>query len=66
MAISETITSWETELGRSYRSAEDLLRAGLIKTEDVDQLAPVLDKYRFLLPRYYAGLIDKDDFQARA
>lgn len=61
--ITKTEPNWRRELASSYRSAEDLFHAGLISDAERTQLAPVLDRYQFLLPRYYAELIDRSDNQ---
>jgi lysine 2,3-aminomutase len=53
--------SWEAELGLSLRSAEDLAREGLISETEVTRYRPLLRRYKFLLPLYYARLIDKSD-----
>lgn len=52
-------SSWEIQLRESLRSVEDLLGEGLISSDEAEGLRPVLARYRFLLPRYYAGLIDR-------
>ena len=53
--------SWERELAKSYRSARDLAEAGLITEAEIPRYEPVLARYKFLLPRYYAGLVDAKD-----
>ncbi len=55
------VQNWQKSLGQALRTARDLVQFGLIKSEEAAALQPVLEKYQFLLPRYYAGLIDKDD-----
>jgi len=52
---------WRVELRNSLRSASDLLGAGLIEASALASHERVLDKYQFLLPRYYASLIDTED-----
>jgi lysine 2,3-aminomutase len=52
---------WQRDLRESLRTAEDLADAGLIPREEVARYAPLLKKYQFLLPRYYAELIDRAD-----
>ncbi len=54
---------WQLEWTRNLRSAEDLVRSGLIRPEQFAQIDGVLKKYRFSLPRYYADLIDPSDPQ---
>ncbi len=56
-----TSLSWEAELALSYRTADDLVREGLIGAHEKTAYEPLLAKYRFLLPRYYAQLIDRND-----
>jgi len=53
--------AWKIELREGYRTAEALFKGGFITQEEQTSLEPVLKKYRFFLPRYYAGLIDKND-----
>jgi len=55
------LTDWKTELKQSLRTASDLYDAGFISKKELNEYRPLLDRYRFLLPRYYAGLIDKKD-----
>ncbi|MBI4404025.1 MAG: KamA family radical SAM protein [Deltaproteobacteria bacterium] len=52
---------WTDELRQALRTAEDLAAAELIPKNAVDNYRPVIEKYRLLLPRYYASLIDKGD-----
>ena len=52
---------WTKELSLAYRTPQDLFDAGLINKEDVPSLTPILKRYQFLLPRYYAKLIDRTD-----
>lgn len=52
---------WVSELKQGLRTAEDLYRAGFIKQRDIPQYQTLIGKYQFLLPRYYAQLIDKSD-----
>jgi lysine 2,3-aminomutase len=52
---------WKEELRHSYRTAQDLVRVGLLREEERMRYEPVLTRYKFLLPRYYARLIDRDD-----
>lgn len=62
-AYVDTFTplSWEAELALSLRTADDLAREGYIGIDEKPSYEPLLQKYRFLLPRYYARLIDKAD-----
>ncbi len=53
--------SWEAELAASLRTADDLVQEGFISPAEKQAYQKVLSKYRFLLPRYYASLIDKSD-----
>lgn len=53
--------SWEQELAKAYRNFEDLLAAGLLTVEEAAEARLTSDKYQFLLPQYYASLIDKND-----
>jgi len=53
--------SWEQELRAAYRTPNDLVQAGLLSPEEVIQAGKVSLKYQFLLPQYYANLIDKKD-----
>ncbi len=52
---------WESELKDSFRTARDLFAEGFIQENEIPAFDSLLRKYRFLLPRYYAGLIDKAD-----
>lgn len=52
---------WQLELKNSLRTANDLVKAGFLAPEMVSAVEPVLLKYQFLLPRYYASLIDRED-----
>jgi len=52
---------WREELGRSYRTAEDLAREGFIREDERASYEPLLARYKFLLPRHYAALIDHND-----
>jgi len=54
-------TSWQRELQESLRTATDLYQAGFISKSELPQYEKLLANYSFLLPRYYAGLIDKQD-----
>lgn len=61
-SLSEGLSpSWETQWRESLRSVEDLVREGLVDAGAAERLRPVLARYRFLLPRYYASLIDRAD-----
>lgn len=51
--------TWETELGKSFRTAEDLCAAGLLREDELPEMRSLLRKYKLLLPRYYASLIDR-------
>ena len=55
--ISES-EPWQLEWARNLRSADDLARAGLIAPATLPEIDRVLKKFKFSLPRYYAGLID--------
>lgn len=63
IAFEHTIYSaaWRDELRSALRTAEDLVAAGLIPADQIDAYRPVLTRYRFVLPRYYASLIDRTD-----
>jgi EF-P beta-lysylation protein EpmB len=52
---------WKRELAESFRTADQLFEAGYVTAPERDALAPVLARYQFLLPRYYATLIDRND-----
>lgn len=52
---------WQEELKHSLKTAEDLVSAGFVSSQEAKALHPVLSKYGFLLPRYYAGLIEKNN-----
>lgn len=51
--------TWQNELSRSYRTADELLQAGLLSHQEFLQTKAAFGKYQFLLPRYYASLIDR-------
>jgi len=53
--------SWEQELASSYRTMEQLSAAGFITKTEVAKLSAVAKRYKFLLPKYYADLIDRDN-----
>ncbi len=53
--------TWEQELSTAFRSIEELVKEGFLTEEGVEQASLVSKKYQFLLPRYYASLIDKKD-----
>ena len=53
--------NWEVELGQSLRSAQELAAAGLIGDGEIARYTPLLRQFKFLLPRYYASLIDPAD-----
>ena len=52
--------TWEAELGKSFRTAEDLCAVGLLWEDELPEIRGLLQKYKLLLPRYYASLIDRD------
>lgn len=53
--------NWKQELQQSFRTALELLEAGYINADEYLTLKPVIARYQFLLPRYYASLIDRSD-----
>ncbi|MEZ4749831.1 MAG: KamA family radical SAM protein [Bdellovibrionota bacterium] len=53
--------SWQKELAEALRSAEALAAEGWIPENQVPQYRRLLGTYGFLLPRYYADLMDKSD-----
>lgn len=53
--------SWEQELASALRSVGDLVAEGFLTSEEAKKIDSIAQKYQFLLPRYYAGLIDKKD-----
>lgn len=53
--------SWEQELSSAYRDFESLLADGYLTQKEAEQAKVVSKKYQFLLPKYYAALIDKTD-----
>ena len=65
MALIQTLTAaempWRKALQESLRTADDLAREGLIARADIPAYATLLEKYRFLLPKYYADLIDRNN-----
>lgn len=54
-------SAWQMEWSRSLTTVGDLLAEGLVTAEEAGRLGPVLARYKFRLPRYYAGLIDRAD-----
>lgn len=52
---------WKEALRTALKSAEDLVAEGLIPASQGAAYEPILARYRFLLPRYYANLINKGD-----
>ncbi len=50
--------TWQSELSQALKTGADLLKFGLISAADLPQTERLLAKYQFLLPRYYAELID--------
>mgnify|MGYP005853398215 CR=1 FL=1 len=54
-------SAWQSEWAHSLSTAEDLRDAGLVTADEAERLRPVLARYRFRLPRYYAALIDPSD-----
>ena len=53
--------SWEQELAGAYRRLEDLVADGYLSQEEALRVQGVAKTYRFLIPKYYASLIDKRD-----
>lgn len=53
--------SWEDELKRSLRTARDLFEAGFISEKEIGPYTELLKRYPFLLPRYYANLIEREN-----
>lgn len=53
--------SWEQELSKAYRNFDELVEAGLLTAGQAADARLTAQKYQFLLPRYYASLIDKND-----
>jgi lysine 2,3-aminomutase len=51
-------TEWKTEIKGSLRTAEQLNEAGFIRTEEIPRYQRLLARYKFLLPPYYASLIE--------
>ncbi len=56
-----TESSWQAEWSHNLRSAADLVGAGLLESDHQESVDRVLKKFKFSLPRYYAGLIDPTD-----
>lgn len=54
---------WQEALRTALRSADDLVREGFISPHQKPAYERVISRYRFLLPRYYANLINKEDPQ---
>ena len=52
---------WQNELRDAVNSLEELNGYAFFEKRKSEFLGPVKDKYRILVPRYYLGLIDKDD-----
>lgn len=52
---------WQLEWARSLSTVEDLVAERLVRPDEADRLRPVLARYRFRLPRYYAELVDRND-----
>lgn len=53
-------TNWRAEWADAYKSVADLVAAGLLTAAEGDALQTVAAQYRISVPRYYAGLIDRD------
>src|SRR4051812_34143234 len=53
--------SWEMEWRNSLSTADELAAEGLIRAEEVPLYGRVISQYKFRLPRYYAGLINRQD-----
>src|SRR5690606_3284082 len=52
---------WQEELGLSLRTAEELHQQGFIEESEIPRYRELLSRYKFLLPRHYAALIDRED-----
>jgi len=52
---------WKQELAESLRTASDLHANGFIEASEIPAYEELLKTYQFLLPRYYASLIDRED-----
>lgn len=59
-SVSEDFV-WQDALRTALRTAEDLVKEGYIHEEERPAYEHVLKRYRFLLPRYFASLINKED-----
>lgn len=53
--------SWEHELGTAFRRVEELVSEGLLSIDEAQKIHSASEKYQFLLPKYYASLIDRND-----
>lgn len=51
-------SAWKTEYREALRTAEDLLRHGLIEEAELPHYDRVIGRYSLFLPRYYANLIE--------
>ncbi len=52
---------WQQALGQALRTTADLIHFGLIGPGEAPLFDRILARYQFLLPRYYASLIDLND-----
>lgn len=57
----DKVNSWKIELRNALRTAGDLFAEGFISQGEIADYEKLLKNYTFLLPRYYANLIDKSD-----
>ena len=57
--VLDFTSDWRVEFKRALRTAADLLEAGFIGEGDFPAFDELTRKYQFLLPRYYASLIDR-------
>jgi lysine 2,3-aminomutase len=57
----DKVNSWKIELRNALRTAGDLFASGFISESEVVDYENLLKNYAFLLPRYYAQLIDKSN-----
>lgn len=54
--------TWQRDLQNNLISATQLADKGLIKSEQVERLQAIIDKYPMNITEYYAGLIKKNDY----
>lgn len=54
-------SNWKLEWKKALRTAKDLAQHGFIPSTAIADYEPLLEKYQFCLPEYYANLIDKKD-----